>query len=174
MNTQATQPTPGKKGVVLRPVQVLKREPDRQNVFSLALLQAQCEKKKAVHFTLDGLPYSIEVRTLLPEEDAQLDQLLDSVIPPMKAATGAKPGDPMIPDIANPDYQKRKNDTYLTARALALYWAVPVFSAEKPGLKTATEITEFVQKKLTTQLLDILFNGVRNGRIELAALVNFT
>lgn len=136
-------------------------------------MQAQCEKKKAVQFTFDGLPYEIEVRTLLPHEDALLDQMMDSVLPPLKAS-GPKPGDAMIPDIGNPDYQKRKNDAYITARALALYWAVPIFSAEKPGLKNASEITDYVQSKLTTQLLDTLFNGVRNGRVDLAALVNFT
>lgn len=171
MKNQPTQPTAG-KAAPLRPVAI--QEPTRQKVYTLAMLQQQCETKKEVQFTLDNIPYAVEVRTLTPDEDAQLEQILDAVVPPMRPVPGGKAGDAPMPDIANVEYQKKKSEAGLMVRALALYWAVPIFCQEKPGLTNGTDIKNFIQSKLNNAILDVLFAGVRNGRIGTASLVNFT
>jgi hypothetical protein len=145
--------------------------PERQQIFTLEQLQEMCEKKKAVDFEFDGVPVRVEVRRLRGDEDAQIEQILAAVMPPMKP--GAKGGE-MIPAIDDPAYQKKKIDAEVHARSVAIYWCVPIFAAAKPGLTNASEIINFVNSKFNPEILGMLFQAVRNGGVSLATLVNFT
>jgi len=160
----------GKPATPLKPKPVIQDTPPAPTTATLAEMQAMCDKKLYIDITFSGKTFRVEARRLTPEEDAQLDQLLNTVIPAvLKGRTQEE--DRM--DVTNLEFIRKKGIVEIEARSLALYWCVPMFAVEKPGLKDRGEITAFIQTKLNSALLSTLFNGIRNGGVTLAELVNF-
>ncbi len=124
----------------------------------------------AIQFGMDRI-FHISGRRLRPDEDAKLDDIMATVIPPV--VRGDKPENDRL-NYNHPDYVKAKAAIDLEARALGLYWCIPVFGKEKPGLTERKEITPFIQAKFTNQILDVLWQGIRDGGVKKAALINFT
>ena len=137
---------------------------------SLSELQKFADLLTEVPISLNGNTFMVDVRRMRPEEEAKLAAILDAVTPPIK--TGKTPEDDRI-DFQNPAFIKAKATAEITARALALYWCVPLFGVEKPGLANQNEITEFVQSKLTNAVLNILYAETRNGGIRIPEMANF-
>lgn len=152
---------------VTTPVEVVPVTP----LTSLADIQKLCAQYKSVEFTLDGKPCALQVRRLTPTEEARRLEIIDSVIPPI--IKGRTPEEDRL-DTTNPEYQKRKAESVLKARAQALYWAVSAIASDKPGLTNLDDITRHVQSQLTDATLNLLWNGVMESGISQAELVNFT
>lgn len=146
-------------------------------VTSLSVLQEQCDKPLQIEIKLDKSmdpderSFTVTARRLRPKEEAELRNLIDVVVPPF--IKGAKAEDDR-PNFNDPDYILRKNQVENETRAMAIYWCVPIFSEEKPGLTNRKEICDFVNSKLNDTLLNVLFLAVREGGVSLAELVNFT
>jgi hypothetical protein len=144
---------------------------ERKEIKSLAELQAECEKTIYVDVDYNRKPFRIPARRLRPSEDAALDDIINSVMPPM---IRGKTMEDDRPDFQNPDYIKNRNRVEIEARALGLYWTVPLFADAQPGLTDRKQIVEFVQSKFNAQILSLLWQAIRDGGITLAELVNFT
>jgi hypothetical protein len=140
-------------------------------VTSLEQLQKECERNLKIEFDYDGKKFQMEARRLTPAQDAKLAEILDLIVPPM---IRGKQMEDDRPDVTNLEFIQKKNQAAIIARALALYWCVPVFGAEKPGLEKREEIVAFIQSKLNDQILNILYNAIRQGGVTIAELVNFT
>lgn len=145
--------------------------PKLQPLTSLAEIQKLCAQQKRVEFNLDGRPCVLEVRRLTPAEDARIAEIIDSVIPPV--IKGRTPEEDRL-DTVNADYQKRKADAAVKARAQALYWSVPAIAGDKPGLSNLDDIARHVQSMLNETILALLWQASRDSGVEKAELVNFT
>lgn len=146
-----------------------KKSPIR--VTSIADLQKACEQILVVQFDLGENTYQIDVRRLNPKEDAAIESIINAVVPPV--LKGAKPEEDRLNYYA-PEYMKAKAEAEIKARAVALYWCVPIFQKEKPDLVEQPHIVEFIQSKFNHAILDILWQAVREPGVKLAQLVNFT
>ncbi len=137
----------------------------------LDLLQAVCSKEMEIEFVFDNRLYKMKCRRLTPTEDAAVEHILNEVVPPMRE--GKKPGE-FLPALDDPKYAQAKAAVELKARSMALYWCVPAFAKKSPGLKEVAQIHPFVQTWFTHEVLNTLYQAVRNGGITMAELVNFT
>lgn len=93
-------------------------------------------------------------RLLHPEETEQLRLILNEALPPLveKDVNGQKVREH---DNSDPKFLEKLRRGERLARALACYWAFPLFAAERPGLADREEILKFVEsRKLTERLLD--------------------
>lgn len=142
-----------------------------QTPATLAQLRQAVTKLQAVEIVFEDQKFVIPVRRLTPAEDAQLDAIINVVVPPI---IKGKVMEDDRPDITNEDYLKRKSAALIESRALALYWCVPMFSQEKPDLKNTNDIVAFVQSQLNNHILELLWRAVRDNGVSLAQLVNFT
>lgn len=141
-----------------------------KKVNSLAEAQKIADEFVSVPIMLNGQTMEVDVRRLRPDEDCQLAAMLESVVPPIKQ--GKTPEDDRI-DFQNADFLKRKAEAEIGARALAIYWCVPIFSGERPGLTRKDEIVGFVQGKLTNSILNLLYAETRTGGIRIPEGINF-
>ncbi len=146
-----------------------KVEEKKAALTSLADIKKLCESRQRVEFEFNNSPCALEVRKLTPAEDARIAAIIDSVIPAV--IRGKTPEDDRL-DTQNQDYIARKRDSALRARAQALYWAVPAFSTERPGMTDLNEITTYIQSQLTEAVLTLLWNATQQHGVDLAALVN--
>lgn len=112
----------------------------------------------------------ITARVLTPAEDAEIDDMLAQVLPPI---IQGKTPDQDRPNFQSPEYQKARLAAETRARAVALYKACPMFAqAHEQRLTEVKAITDFVQAQLNEQILKALYDAVRQGGV-LAAYVNF-
>jgi hypothetical protein len=138
--SKPTKPLGPKRGLSLEDLDKLCREPVK---IAIPLL--------------NGAPVEIEARRLTPAEAGRVNLELRRAMP--KIVPGEKPGEDRF-DLTDPDYQKRRQEALVRARALAIYLAIPIFQAAKPGLQDAEEITAFVQSRLTEEVLALLFGAI--------------
>ena len=141
-----------------------------KKVTTLTEMQSFADEFVSLPFMLNGHAIEVDVRRMRPDEDAQLAALLEGVMPPIKQ--GKTPEDDRI-DFQNVEFLKRKSAAEITARALAIYWCVPIFNADKPNLVRHDEITSHVQSKMTNQILNLLYAETRSGGIRIPEQVNF-
>jgi hypothetical protein len=155
------------------PESVIPAESAKQltSITSLDQLQTVVEKKVRLEFEFAGAKYSTEFRRLTPSEEAIIDEMLASVLPP--TIKGKTQDDDRV-NFNDLDFVTRRAQIELQARSVALYWCVPMFSAAKPNLTKRDEIHTFIQSKLNAQILNMLWNAIRNGGVTVAELVNFT
>lgn len=146
-------------------------EPAPSPVKSLSELRAVIEKPIRLEMVFDNTKLTIEMRRLTPAEDTAIQEILDTVVPPI---IPGKTPELDRPDYANLDYIRRKTAAEIEARSVALYWTVPIIRNEKPNLTNRREITEYVQSLMNAQVLTVLFSACRNGGVTLGELVNFT
>jgi hypothetical protein len=140
-------------------------------VTKLSDLQTYCERHITLELKFDETVFHIDARRLNPKEDAALDAILDTAIPP--TLRGDKPENDRV-SFNDPAYRKARAEVDLKARAMGLYWCVPVIHDAKPNLTKQEEILEHVQTTFNASILDVLWQAVRNGGVTMAALVNFT
>lgn len=121
-----------------------------------------------------GTAFEIKLRTLRPEEDAVLDDIVNTVFPPI--IRGRSPEDDRV-NHADLDYVKKKTLAVVTARALGLYWCVPMFSDMEqggvPNLKEHDAIRGHVQCQANEEVLQTLWNAIRNGGVRVGEMVSF-
>jgi hypothetical protein len=132
-------------------------------ITSLAELTALCQEKKTVKFIFNDKPCAVEVRKLTPAEDAKIAEIVESVVPPVER--GRVPEEDRVNGL-NPEYIKKRADAVNKARALGLYWAVPMLNQGKSGLTNPDDICSFVQGQLTEPILVLLWNGIRYSGVE--------
>lgn len=151
------------------PPQPPAREPAQlPRLQSLEEIQAACrEKIDAVIRTPRG-PRVIEVRPLTPAQSEEVARLIESVFPPYLKDKDGLPTDRL--DIANEEYQRRKQAATRKARAIALYWAVPAFAAGRPGLSQADEIHQYMGTVATDGVLEQLWSYVASDFLSDQAL----
>jgi hypothetical protein len=147
------------------------KPPPPLTIKSLDELRGIVEKTVTVEVIFDGRPLAIEVRRLTPREDMIIQEILDVVVCPV---IQGKTPEQDRPDYASLDYIRKKNQAEVEARALAIYWCVPILQQGRPGLTDRREITDYVQSLLNAQMLTVLFAAVRHGGVTLGELVNFT
>lgn len=140
-------------------------------VSSLADLQKFCEQSILVEFNFLTQTFQVEARKLTPKEDATLDEIMNTILPPV--VRGEKPELDRI-NYHDANFVKLKSAVDIKARALGIYWCVPIFQKEKPGLTKQEDILDFVQSKFNAMILDVLWQAIRNGGVTMATLVNFT
>ena len=140
-------------------------------VGSLQEIQRLVESPIHIECDYEGKVFLIEARKLRPNEMAVIDEIVDSVVPPMISI--GKSGEDLRPNESDPEFVRKKARAQIEARAYAVYWACPIFQAERPKLD-GKELVEFVQSKLTDTILSAIYRAVTRGGTELAALVNFT
>lgn len=138
---------------------------------TLEEIHKTCVAMHRVDFVLDDKPFALEVRRLSPAEDAKLDDIMASVMPPI--IKGQTQEQDRV-NFTDPEFTKKKNAVNLQARALALYWCVPEFRKAKPDLTDPQAITDFVQSQLSPAVLGILFEAVKKSGVSLAEMTNFT
>ncbi len=142
-------------------------------VKSLSDLQSICDETLTVELEFDANRiFHVEARRLRPFEDAALEEISTSVLPPTVKSTVKGEDDKL--NFNDAVYRKQKKEVDLQARALGLYWCVPIFSAERNGLTDRKMIAEFVQGQFSEQVLDVLWQAIRDGGVKVARLVNFT
>ena len=134
-------------------------------------LQRACTQNRVVELQIGDTPFRVDVRPMTPHEDAQIQSLVASVAPPF--IRGKTPEEDR-PDYTQADFLRKKAVVEIEARALSLYWCVPLFKESKPGLQTKEQIADFIQQQFNSEILDILYVAVRKSGVVKAELVNFT
>lgn len=158
-NTQTTE-TPPEKPVAPTPLA------------TLAELNALCREKKKVEFVFNGKPCEIEIMCLTPAQQAKVQDIENSVQPPL---IKGKTSEEDRFDITNANYIKAKGDASNKARAVGLYWCVPAFQADRPGLTDPQLILNYMQDQLSENILETLWRAViMAGGVQQSELVNFT
>lgn len=155
--------------------------PARRKLTTLADMQAVFEKSITIQFTFDGAEYEIEAKRLSPAESHKLEEMLITAAPPL---IKGKTADDDRFDVANPDYVRKKTLLAIQARAMGIYWSVPAIrrdfdakaAAANPGFVAAevNAVTDFVQKLFNDQVLELIWQSVRDGGVQKLELVNFT
>lgn len=147
-------------------------EPVPRKITSLADLKAICEQKFTVELSLLGSdPVQIEGRQLTPTESSTLDDMERGVIPP---SVGGEKGQEARFNFNDAAYMRTKATMRLTVRALALYWAYPMFNEAKPNMSDPAMIREFVQHAgLTDMVLQVLHQALQTGGVRKIDIVNF-
>ncbi len=158
MAEQASQPSP--------PSSTAPRK-----ITTLDELSAIVDKPLTVEIDFLGQVLQIDCRRLTPAESAILSEIVDEAIPPV---IKGRTMDEDRPDYDNPAFLKKKALVSLEARAMAIYWCVPMFNQAKPGLTNRSEITAFVQSKLNDGVLRALWQSISMPGVNRADLVNFT
>jgi hypothetical protein len=146
--------------------------PPPKKIVKLSDLQSMVDETfdVEVDLPLQGT-VAITGRRLSPAELEVVQSIANSVLPPQVKGTPAEK--PVFND-NDPDYLRNKKRVLITARAVALYTAYPMFREEKPKLEKHSDIYEFVQSKLTEPILETLFVPLNDGGLRKVALVNFT
>lgn len=134
-------------------------EPRVKRVTSLTELDALCRQPVTVRIPLASGDEVIEIeaRRLTPAESAKVNLEMRRALP--KIIPGDKPGQERF-DLSDPTYFERDQTAKRRARALAVYLGVPLFRDEKPNLSNIDDITDYVQGKLTEEILTILFMAI--------------
>jgi hypothetical protein len=96
-------------------------------LLSLAQLNALCRKPMRVEMNFCGSPLSIECYRLTPGQDAALAEIIEVVTPPM--IRGKKMEDDR-PDFSDEKFLIDKLRAEQQARALGLFWCVPILKHE--------------------------------------------
>lgn len=145
---------------------------------SLADMQAVFEKSITIRINFDGGEFDVEAKRLTPVQSHKLEDMLAAATPPFIK------GNPKLNeedryDVANPDYLKKKTMLGIQARAMGLYWSVPAikdgFDAKaNGGPAEVTAVTDFVQGLFNDQVLQLIWESVRDGGVRQVELVNFT
>lgn len=100
----------------------LKYQPVRQ----VAELEGLCAAPVRVECVVGGQAISFSGRRLTRAEQRRILELLQTALPPVLPP---EPGsDEPRYDLRNPEYQQAKRAAERKARALALYWAFPLFA----------------------------------------------
>ena len=141
------------------------KKPDKraepQRNLSLGKVDRLCREQIKVLIPLvQGPPVEIEARRLTPAEAARVNLELRRALP--KIIPGEKPGEERF-GLADPEYQKNRQEALVRARALAVYLAVPMYQQARPGLENLDEIVALVQGKLTEEVLAMLFAAIVPG-----------
>lgn len=118
----------------------------------------------------------IPARRLTPEESAILTDIIESVVPPFRKNDKADEG---RYDTLDPKYLKDKANAQNLARALGVYWCVPVFSAHDalgPNETDRSKIHAFIQRQnwINEGMLEYLWAAIRNSGVDEVSLVNFS
>lgn len=123
----------------------------------------------------------VPVRRLTPAESARLFELLEESVPPVKKVSGPDGVEREEFDLANGPYRKKQRERERECRALALWWACPLFRASpaapagtEPGAEpTASQIVTFVEGRLTEDILEQIYTVARALDLEVMRRVNF-
>ena len=152
-------------------VDYLRPPPPARKVVKLSDLQKMVGETFTVEIEMpmQGL-VSVEGHRLSPAEVDVFQSVINEVLPPQVKGT---PADKPQFNEFEPEYVKRKKKAFKLARALALYWAYPMFAGEKPGLEKHEEIYAFIQSRLTDSILDALLHPLNDWGLRKVALVNF-
>ncbi len=156
--------------------------PARRKLTTLADMQAVFEKSITIQFTFDGAEYEIEAKRLSPAESHKLEEMLITAAPPL---IKGKTADDDRFDVANPDYVRKKTLLSIQARAMGIYWSVPAIRRDFDAKQVAATgsaanppevnaVTDFVQKLFNDQVLELIWQSVRDGGVQKLELVNFS
>lgn len=148
--------------------------PAPRKLATLADMQAVFEKAITIRFTFDGEECEIEAKRLSPAEAHKLEDMLAAAVPPL--IKGKTTDDDRF-DVSNPDYVRKKTLLGIQARAMGIYWGVPAIRREfdaKGGTAEVNAVTEFVQKLFNDQVLQLIWESVREGGVQKLELVGFT
>lgn len=145
--------------------------PAIRKIATLDELSAILDKPMTVEIDFMGQVIQIDCRRLTPAESAILSEIVDEAIPPV---IKGKTMDDDRPDYDNPIFLKKKAQVAIEARAMGIYWCVPMFNQAKPGLTNRVEVTNFVQSKLNEGVLRALWQSISMAGVNRADLVNFT
>lgn len=129
-----------------------------------------CAGYHDVELNIRGEHVSVRARKLLAGESAKCALILKKIMPPLRA--DSDPNNPKF-DLTNPDYMASVEEAKSTARALALYLSVPMFSDIQPGLADEKAIRDFVEGTtspeacgLTEDVLETLYMFVASGSVD--------
>lgn len=143
---------------------------------SLADMQAVFEKTITLRLNFDGGEFDLDAKRLSPLQSHKLEDMLAAATPPFVK------GNPKLNeedryDVANPDYLKKKTLLGIQARAMGLYWSVPAIKEgfdAKGGTPEVTAVTDFVQGLFNDQVLQLIWESVRDGGVRQVELINFS
>lgn len=152
-------------------------------VTTLDQLQAACDTRLHVKVALPsnkGITVAlIPVRMLRPNETEQLELILKEAQPPMQEVVQPD-GRKEMQYIPTPETLEKAARLQRICRALALWWACPLFKESDQGKQIIKEgekrdtIFDFVQSKFTESILDKLYQVCRSQEFQLEDRVNFT
>lgn len=154
-----------------------------KRVKTLEDLQSACEElldvkivlpsKKGVQTMLVG------VRMLRPAETEQLELILKEAHPPLQDVPQPD-GSVRKEYIPDPKTLEKAARLQKEARAMALWWCCPIFSASDEGQAIVkrgaqrSEIVTFIQSKFTESILEKLYTITRAEEFDLEDRINFT
>jgi hypothetical protein len=172
--------------------QVTEKPQEKQpvRVTSLAAAEEICRKPVQAKVKMHGRTYIFPVRLLMDEESERLDRILKEHQPPLIDGDPDEQGNrKKVFNYADPDFQKHAKRALRVTRALALWWACPIFrdAADKlpmggtfefldpdgdplvlkkivVDLKNRDFVTAFVGSKLPGEVLDELEAYCRMGQ----------
>lgn len=100
---------------------------------------------------------TIEVFPLSPNEAAQVDDLMNSVLPPFALGADGQPSERL--DIQNAEYLKRKDEATRKARSLGLWTGVPILREGAPPATAHTHesIHAWIQSQTSDSVLEQLW-----------------
>lgn len=102
----------------------------------------------------------IECREMTPAEAERVAAIIRSVKPKVEMQVGTDGISRHHFRTDDPEYQARRAEATLNARAVALYIACPMIAEAFPNLKNPTEIRQAVESRLTDQILQTLWEQV--------------
>jgi hypothetical protein len=123
----------------------------------------------------------IPVRLLRPNESERLELILKEAHPPMKEVVQPD-GTKQMQYVPTPETLQQAAALQRVARAMALWWACPLFRESEEGKAlygndaepSRQAIVDFVQSKFTESILEKLYTVARSQEFELEDRVNFT
>lgn len=107
-----------------------KKQPEYRQLKSIEDLEKACSRPVVVECVIQGDRIRFEGRRLTPDERRRLQVLLELALPP-ELPPEREGGEPRY-DFRDPKYLEARALNRRRARALALYWAFPIFQTETP------------------------------------------
>jgi len=153
------------------------------HVTNLAQGQAACDRLIHVKVVLPG-PNGIQIlliptRLLRPDETEKLELILKEAHPPLKEVAQAD-GRREMQYVPDPETLEKSAHLQRVARALALWWACPIFRESDDGKKLVEsgekrdDVFAFIQSKFTDSILEKVYQVARAQEFQLEDRVNFT
>jgi hypothetical protein len=137
---------------------------------SIAELEQLCREMIAVKIPVGRRIVEIDVRLLTPSENEKLELILSEAHPPTRTRADGQ----IEFDRSEPEYIKKLAHRQKLARAMALYWCVPLLAEGRPGLSERERVYEYVQGQLTDVAQEALYAVARSEQLVFEERLHFT
>ena len=140
--------------------------PPYRTLTTLAELVAICADPVVVEGLVGAHRIRFEGRRLTPDEHRRVRQLLEQTLPP--ELPPETPGGEVRYNLRAPEFLARREENRRKARALALYWAFPLFGREEVRAtpRPESEVVAVVeQAAVEDSLLDLAWDLVMREQV---------